>query len=154
MIKAFLCFLLGCFSWLSSYLVAGAYGVMVWQCLVSLVLVDFVFIFAFYISKTNYIKRRWVLNLLLISMFVTSISAFTMAVAQAGFIYSDFILLTLFQSYYGPFSFVVSLLILIVLATPQRIIGALDANYWPRSARGTPYDLFMDSLEHRKGGPQ
>lgn len=150
--KAFLCFLLGCVSWLSSYWVAYVYGIMVWQCLVSLVLVDFVFIFSFYVSGINCIKRRWVLNLLLISMTITSISAFTMAVAQAGFIYSDFILLTLFESYYGPFSFVVSLLILIVLGTPQRIIGAFDANYWPKSARGIPYDLFMDSLHNRKGG--
>jgi len=151
--KAFLCFILGCLSWLSSYLVASTYGVMIWQCLVSLMLVDFVFIFAFYVSGTNHIKLKWVLTLLFISMLVTSISAFTMAVAQAGFVYSDFFLLTLFESYYGPFSFVISLLILVVLGTPQRIIGAFDANYWPKSFSGVPYDLFMDSVQHRKGGP-
>lgn len=150
--KAFLCFVLGCVSWLSSYLVANAYGVMVWQCLVSLLLVDFVFIFVFYISGLNYVRLRWVLNLLLISMVITSISTFTMAMAQAGFIYSDFILLSLFESYYATFSFIISLLILIVLGVPQGIIGALDANYWPRTSRGVPYDLFMDSLHDRKGG--
>lgn len=77
-----------------------------------------------------------------------------MAIAQAGFIYSDFFLLTIFESYYKPFCFVISLLVLFVLGTPQRIIGALDANYWPRSSGGVPYDLFMDSLHSRKGGEQ
>jgi len=150
--KSFLCFLLGGLSWLCSYLVDTAYSVMTWQCLVSLMLVDFVFIFAFYASGTNYIKLKWVLTLLFVAMSISSLSAFTMAVAQAGFIYSDFFLLRAFESYYSPFSFVVSLLVLIVLGTPQRIIGAFDANCWPKSFSGVPYDLFMDSLQHRKGG--
>ncbi len=152
--KAFIVFIIGLLSWLSSYMVNIAYDTMVWQCLVSLVLVDLLFIFIFNFSSMNHIKRRWVLNLLLISITVTAGSSFLIAVGQAGFIYSDFFLLVAFEGYYQSFSMIISALILVVLGSPQRIIGAFDANYWPRSSSGVPYDCFADSLYNSEGGEQ
>lgn len=149
-----LAFFLGGLSWISSLSAGSAYDATTWQCLVTGMLIDGIFMYWFYTSKVNYIKTRWVCSLLTLGIIATG----TFSILSYSFEYylidEDFFLLSFFVSAYETFGFVVSLLIMVVAITPQKIIGALDGNYWPKFANGIRYSCDMDSTNNTKSNLQ
>ena len=143
---------LGGLSWGFSFLVDRSYEFTTWQCLVSLILIDIIFMYLFQSSRVHYIKSRWVCSILFISIVFTAIFSVLMYSYQYYIVSLDFLPLAVFRDYYQAFTFIMSALIMLVSATPQRIVSSLDGLYWPRFADNIRYTCDMDRRKDTKGG--
>lgn len=140
-------------TWAASFLVMKSYQETTWQCLVSIVLVDVLAMFAFMNTRVHYIVGRWVSSILFISVLVTALSSVLMYSYQMFIIDKDFLLLAIFTGHYQSFGFVTSVLVLLVSAIPPKIASALDGLYWPIFASSIRYGCDMDRIHNSKENP-
>ena len=137
-------------SWFVSFLVVESYEETTWQCLVSVILADIVFMFLFMSGKIHYVTSRWACTVLFISVVPTVIFMILMYSYQSFIIDRNFIVLAAFENYYNLFGLIMSMLVLLVSAVPPRIASALDGLYWPHFADGIRYSCDMDRVHHAK----
>jgi hypothetical protein len=139
-------------SWLFSLLVWNSYTDPTWQCLLSLALVDFVFMAAFYLSDVNDQKVRWICSLLMLSIIVNSISFVVIYAYQYHLINADFPILELVVNYYGAFGLSASILIMIVSLLNDRLMDKIDGLFWPVFAYSFRFDFDNSRCRNSKGG--
>lgn len=145
--------LLALATWAASFLVMESYQETTWQCLVSVVLVDVLAMFAFMNTRVHYIVGRWVSAVLFISVFVTALFSVLMYSYQTFIIDKDFLLLAIFTDHYQSFGFIMSVLVLLVSMIPPKIASALDGLYWPNFADDIRYGCDMDRIHTIKDDP-
>lgn len=144
--------ILALLSWLAGYITWAAYEFSTWQCLVSLVLIDLVFMFLISKSRVNYIKSKWMCWLLFISIVFLCVFTLVTYALEYQLIEYNSLLYTLFEVTHGPLSFIISLLMLMVAITPQRLISAWDYDFWPSSIDDIFIPCDSDSYQDIKSG--
>lgn len=139
-------------SWLSSYVTWIAYDADTWQCLVSLILVDLVFMFLISKSRVNYIKTKWMCWLIFFSIVFLCVFSLVTFALQYKIIEYNSLLYTAFEVTHGPLGFIISLLMLMVAITPQRLISSWDYDFWPSSVDDIFIPCDSDSYQDIKSG--
>lgn len=145
-------FAMAALSWLFSLLVWESYTEPTWQCLVSLALVDFIFMVAFYLSDISNQKVRWICSILMLSIISTSISFVVIYAYQYNLINENFPILELVVNYYGAFGFSASILIMIVSVLSDRLMDKIDGLCWPVFARSFRFSFDHSRWRNSKGG--
>lgn len=122
---------IACLSWATSCLVSLSYEFTTWQCLSTLLIVDFSFLVYITNSRINYIRSHWMGMVLFVSIVYGG--AFTMVTClrqygivgefSEGFFFMEFL--------YQYVSLIASLLLFLVSIIPQELLGRLDDLCWP-----------------------
>jgi hypothetical protein len=139
-------------SWLSSYVTWITYDADTWQCLVSLLLIDLVFMFLISKSRVNYIKTKWMCWLIFISIVFLSVFTLVTYALEYKLIGYNSLLYTVFEVTHGPLGFIISLLMLLVAMAPQKLISTWDYDFWPHSIDNIFIPCDSDSYQDIKSG--
>ncbi len=130
-------------SWLFSLLVTDAYGMDSWQCLVSLAVVDFLFMLVFFYSISDNEKVRWVCALLVISLSMSGLSSIIVFLYNNHIITETSWLFVGVEVFYSIMSQIISVLILVVAMMPRGLMDRLDGLCWPNFARTFRFSFDM-----------
>lgn len=135
-------------SWAVSSLTAEAYEYTTWQCVVSLVLIDIVFMFTVAISKRiDCIRTDWMCLAFLVSVFYHASFALVTYLMECAFIPSGEGLYLAYSSSFGSVGFAISAIILIIAILPDKLLTGLDNAF--RFNRTCHSYVFSDIDSHK-----
>lgn len=136
-------FILAILSFACGWLIAEAYPSVGWHSLGSYILCDLFFIWLFSEFRVDYVKQRWICCLLTISVFVGGLFtpiAFVYEHSTWGFIEGPY---NFFYRHFDAISIILSTLVVLVSATPRKLLYVFDRIFWP----GWGDDICRDSSE-------
>lgn len=122
-------------SWLASLGILFLHDkVLTWQLLVSLALVDLLFIQAFRVSKIDHVKKRWICCLLYWAIVISVLIAPLSYTYQFTNIPAVDLAFDKAQTIFEDAGFIISVLILVIAAIPNGLMRCLyefDRIAWP-----------------------
>lgn len=127
MIRSFSAISIALMSWLASYVTNASYEYTTWQCVVSLVLIDIVFMYLTSISsridciRTDYMCLAFFSAIVYLAPF-----AIITCLMECAYIPSDSGIYAAYSSTFGTVGFAISLIILIIAILPNKILEGLD----------------------------
>lgn len=116
-----------------SAVVRGAYEFDTWQCLISLALVDFLFVVYVSSSRINHIKAHWMNLVFYTSIIANGLFAVIVYMRFNGLISEVSEGFNIMESMYHYVGITLTVLLFLSAFTKQRILGKFDDLCWPRA---------------------
>lgn len=137
-----------------SAIVRGAYEFDTWQCLVSLALVDFLFVVYVSSSRIHHVKAHWMNLVFYCSIIANGLFAIVVYMRFYGLINEVSPGFDLMESAHHYLGVTLTILLFLVAFTRQRILGRFDDLCWPRAFDDVhifdSYDSWQNNREIEK----
>jgi len=137
-----------------SLLVRSAYEFDNWQCLVSLMLVDFLFVVYVSSSRIHHVKAHWMNLVFYCSIIANGVFAVIVFMRFNGLISKVSPGFDVMESVYFYSGVILTTLLFLAAFTRQRILGRFDDICWPRAFDNVhifdSYDSWQNNREIKK----